>query len=119
MALLNNDVAKGVAIGIGAALLAPLAFVALSGVGRPAARAAIKAGLLVFDKGRETVAELGEVVEDLIAEAQAEIESEREHSEPAAGAESPGAAEETGAEAPMGMASAPESEAADEGRARK
>ena len=42
--------------------------------------AAIKSGMLLFEKGRETVEEIGEVVEDLIAEAQAEIEEETEHS---------------------------------------
>ena len=44
---------------------------------RPLARAAIKSGLLFLNKSRETVAEMGEVVEDLVAEARAEIDEER------------------------------------------
>lgn len=76
MAIFSSDTAKGIAIGLGAALLAPLALAA-AGVGRPAARAAVKAGLLMLEKGRETAAELAEIAEDLLAEAQAEIEAER------------------------------------------
>jgi Protein of unknown function (DUF5132) len=34
----------------------------------------IKSGILLYEKGRETVAEFGEVVEDLVAEARAEIQ---------------------------------------------
>lgn len=69
----KNGFYIGLAVGVGAVLLAPVAAAALSGVGRPAARAAIKAGLMMWDKGRETAAELGEILEDLVAEAQAEI----------------------------------------------
>ena len=75
----KSNVGKGVAIGIGAALLAPVVLPVLAKAGRPLARAAIKSGMLLFEKGRETVEEIGEVVEDLIAEAQAEIEEETEH----------------------------------------
>ncbi|MFO8003116.1 DUF5132 domain-containing protein [Thioalkalivibrio sp.] len=77
MALLNGDTAKGVMIGVGLVLTAPLLLAAVGGFGRPAARAAVKAGLLAYEKGMETAAELGELVEDLFAEAEAEIESER------------------------------------------
>jgi hypothetical protein len=74
---MNGDTAKGVAIGVGIALLAPVALAGLAGVGRPAARAAVKAGLLMYEKGLETAAELGEILEDLVAEAEAEIEADR------------------------------------------
>ena len=77
MALLKADTAKGVMIGVGLAFTAPLLLAAFSGFGRPAARAAVKAGLLAYEKGIETAAEFGELVEDLLAEAEAEIESER------------------------------------------
>lgn len=72
--LFKGDTGKGLAIGLGAAILAPVALAVLSGAGRPLARAAIKSGILVYEKGRETVAEFGEVMEDLAAEARAEIE---------------------------------------------
>jgi hypothetical protein len=71
--LFKGDTGKGLAIGLGAAILAPVAFAILSGAGRPVARAAIKSGILLFEKGREKAAEFGEVMEDLAAEARAEI----------------------------------------------
>lgn len=86
---INPNTAKGIAIGVGVALLAPVALAGLAGVGRPAARAAIKAGLLMYEKGLETAAELGEIFEDLVAEAEAEIESERVHGPGAAESEEP------------------------------
>jgi len=72
--LLKGDTGKGLAIGIGAAILAPVAFAVLSGAARPVARAAVKSGILLYEKGREKAAEFGEVMEDLAAEARAEIE---------------------------------------------
>lgn len=68
---------KGFAIGIAAAILAPVILPVVVQAARPLARAAIKSGILFLNKGRETVAELGEVVEDLVAEARAEIDEER------------------------------------------
>lgn len=76
--IFSANTAKGLMIGVGAAVVAPVAASALSGVGRPVARAAIKSGILFYDKGRETLAEVGEVFEDLVAEAQAELEEDRE-----------------------------------------
>ncbi len=70
------DTAKTVGIGIGAALLIPVVLPMLATVGRPVAKAAIKSGLILFEKGRETLAEVGEVFEDLVAEAKAEIHPE-------------------------------------------
>lgn len=72
--LLKGDTGKGLAVGLGAALLAPVAFAVLSGVGRPLTRAVIKSGMIIYEKGLETAAEFGEVIEDLAAEARAEIE---------------------------------------------
>lgn len=65
---------RGIAIGIGAALLAPVVLPALAGIAKPLARAAIKAGIIAYEKGREAAAEFGEVMEDLVAEARAELE---------------------------------------------
>jgi hypothetical protein len=68
---------KGIAIGIGVAILAPLLLPTVAKAARPLARAAIKSGILLLEKGRETAAELGEVVDDLLAEAKAEIEQDQ------------------------------------------
>lgn len=73
----KSNTGKGFAIGIAAAILAPVILPAVAQAARPLARAAIKSGILFLNKGRETVAELGEVVEDLVAEARAEIDEER------------------------------------------
>lgn len=70
----KGDSRKAIAIGIGAALLAPVVLPALAGLAKPFARAAIKAGIIAFEKGREAAAEFGEVMEDLVAEARAELE---------------------------------------------
>jgi hypothetical protein len=41
-------------------------------------KAAIKGGIVLYEKGRETVAEVGEVLEDIVAEAKAEVAAEHE-----------------------------------------
>lgn len=63
--LFKGNVLTAVAVGVGAVLVAPLAGPVL----RPAAKAAIKGGILAY----QSVAELGEAVGDLVAEAQAEL----------------------------------------------
>jgi hypothetical protein len=70
----KNGAAKGLIIGIGVAVLAPVLLPTLARLGRPVVRAMIKGGMVAYEKGRETAAELGEVVEDLVAEARAEME---------------------------------------------
>lgn len=81
MALLgaNSETAKGLAIGVGVALLAPVVVTSLLGASRPLARAAIKSGLILYEKGREAAAEFSEVVEDLVAEARAELAEQHPH----------------------------------------
>jgi hypothetical protein len=72
--LTKGDAAKGLAIGVGVAVLAPLVLPVVASAARPLARAAIKTGIVLYEKSRETVAEIGEVMEDLVAEARAELE---------------------------------------------
>ncbi len=75
--LATNDFAKGVAIGIGIAVLVPFALAALAPALKPIARAALKAGLLAAEKGREMLAELSETVQDVAAETQMELREAR------------------------------------------
>ncbi|MDX1656282.1 MAG: DUF5132 domain-containing protein, partial [Candidatus Competibacteraceae bacterium] len=75
--LFKGDTVKGVAIGAAAATVATVLAPALAGVGRPFARAAIKSGIIFYEKSRETVAEMAEMVDDLVAEARAELEQEQ------------------------------------------
>lgn len=77
----KSGTGKGIAIGIGVAILAPLVLPTVARAARPLAKAAIKSGFLLFEKGRETMAELGEAMEDIVAEAHAEIQA----SQPPAG----------------------------------
>jgi hypothetical protein len=71
--VLKGNVVTGLAIGIGAAILGPTVLPVLASVAKPVAKAAIKGGLVLFEKGKETFAEMGEVVEDLVAEAKSEL----------------------------------------------
>jgi Protein of unknown function (DUF5132) len=71
--LFKGSAVTGVAIGVGALLLAPTVLPAVGRVLRPAAKAAIKGGMVFY---RETMAEIGEVASDLFAEARAEREHE-------------------------------------------
>ena len=68
---LTGGTVAGVAVGVGALLLAPSVVPVVGRVLRPAAKAVIKGGLVLY---RETLSEIGEVASDLIAEARAEIE---------------------------------------------
>ena len=71
-----NDFAKGIALGVGVALLVPVAAIALAPVIRPVARDAIKIGARAIERGREVLAETTEMVEDIVAETRADLRTE-------------------------------------------
>lgn len=74
---LKGDGGKGLAVGFASAVLTPIILQALTGAAKPLARAAIKGGLVVYAKGRETLAEMEETFDDLVAEVKAELEQEQ------------------------------------------
>jgi carboxylesterase type B len=74
--LFKNSVGTGLLIGIAAVVLVPIALPVVARASKPFAKAVIKSGMIVYEKGREAFAELTEVVEDVVAEAKAEIEQE-------------------------------------------
>jgi len=76
--LFKNDVTRGVALGVSAALVAAAAIPIIVTATRPLARVALKSSLLVFEKGREALAEAEEHFEDLVAEVKAEMVAKRE-----------------------------------------
>ena len=76
-----DDVTKGVAIGLGVAILIPVAIRTLAPVLKPVARSALKGGVRVVERGRELIAETSEMVEDLVAETHAEMRDERFYNE--------------------------------------
>ena len=76
-----EDLAEDLGVpGIAAIILLPgLVPVAAGKVGKPLAKATIKGGIVLYEKGKGIVAEVGESLEDIVAEARAELaESEAE-----------------------------------------
>jgi hypothetical protein len=76
MALFEDVFEGGIGTGVavaGAVVLAPTVLPALARLLRPVAKAAIKGGLVLY---RETLAGVGDVAGDLIAEARAELEAD-------------------------------------------
>ena len=69
--------ALGIAVaGLAGMLLAPVMLPAVARVARPAVKGAVKAGFIMVMRGRETIAELTEMAEDMLAEVQAELAAE-------------------------------------------
>ncbi len=66
----------GAVAGIGAVVLAPVLIPAIAKVGKPIAKAAIKGGIVLYEKSRGALAEAGEILEDLVAEAKVELAEE-------------------------------------------
>lgn len=75
--LFRRNVLIAVGVGIGVAVFAPVVIPALVRVGRPVIKGAIKVGVLAYQQSRETLAVVGEAVEDLVAEVQADLYDER------------------------------------------
>ncbi|MCR6630551.1 MAG: DUF5132 domain-containing protein [Magnetospirillum sp.] len=69
---MNRDMVKGLALGLGMGLLAPVMFPAVGRAMRPTMNAALRAGVLAWERGREKLSEMGEYVEDMAAEARAQ-----------------------------------------------
>jgi len=81
MAILENGNVKfliGLAVGVLGVGVAREILPSFDGLGRPMAKATIKSGFKLFRWGQENMARFSEYVEDLIAEAGNELESESE-----------------------------------------
>jgi Protein of unknown function (DUF5132) len=65
----GGNLLTGVGLAIGAAVLAPVIVPIL----RPIAKSIIKTGLIAYDQGRATLAELSEQAGDMVAEARSEM----------------------------------------------
>lgn len=68
----HQSVIKVVAISAGAAILAPTVFSLL----KPVAKATLKTSIVLSEKTKASLAEAGEVIGDLVAEAKAEMATE-------------------------------------------
>ena len=78
---LKNPTVRTTAIGIGIAVLVPIVAAKLAPIVRPLARSAFKIGAVTYEKGRETIAEYGEIVEDMIAEVREEMHAEQQEAD--------------------------------------
>ena len=65
----GGAIIAGLAIGVGAVVLAPLVVPVL----RPLAKSAIKAGMMAYDEASVALAELGETAGDIFAEVRSEM----------------------------------------------
>lgn len=70
----KGSIWTGIAVGAGL-LAAPIVIPAVAGAARPLLKAVIKGGYMLYEYGREMVAEVTEVAEDLFVEAKAEFEA--------------------------------------------
>ncbi len=70
-----EDVVEDLGVpGIAAIVLLPvLVPVAAGQVGKPLAKATIKGGIVLYEKGKGVIAGVGETLEDIVAEAKAEL----------------------------------------------
>lgn len=86
-------------LAVGAVIMAPTLIPAVSSALRPLAKALVKSGITVYDSAKELIAEAGEEMNDMVAEARAEMAEASQHS-----AESPtrGHSEEVGREGSRG-----------------
>ena len=74
--LLEDLGISGIAAGVGAIVLSPILIPAVAKATKPVAKALIKGGIIAYKKSRSAIAETGEVLEDLVAEVQAELAEE-------------------------------------------
>lgn len=73
--LIESKILAGVVVAAGAAILAPVVVPVVLGAVRPLVKSAIKAGIVLYERGTEASVELGEAMEDLVAEARAELQA--------------------------------------------
>jgi hypothetical protein len=73
---MDRKLLLGIGIGLAAGILGRALYPALKEAGRPLAKATLRSGLAAVEKARESLAEMGETVEDLMAEVKAEMAEE-------------------------------------------
>ncbi|MFH0729535.1 MAG: DUF5132 domain-containing protein [Pseudomonadota bacterium] len=73
MKLINGFSVGSLAVGAGIVLLAPIVIPMVGAVLKPLAKAIIKGGLIAYQSAKVSLAETKETIEDLAAEAKAEM----------------------------------------------
>jgi hypothetical protein len=69
----NLNMGTGLVIGAAAVLLTPVVLPVAAGIVKSLAKAGIKGGLILYEKGKVAVEEAKETMEDLAAEAKSEL----------------------------------------------
>jgi hypothetical protein len=70
--IFEGNIVTGLAVGAGMLLL-PVVMPLITGIARPLVKSVIKGGIVVYDTAGEYLAEAGEYVSDITAEARAEL----------------------------------------------
>ncbi len=69
-----EDVVEGLGVpGIAAIVLLPVIVPVATGVAKPIAKTLVKGGIVLYERGKGVISEVGETFEDIIAEARAEL----------------------------------------------
>lgn len=72
MNMLKSNFVVGLTAGLVASVLAPVLIPAIRSGARPLAKSLLRGGMMLYEKSREAVANAGEMMEDVVAEVQAE-----------------------------------------------
>jgi hypothetical protein len=81
---LGGSLTTNLLLGAAAVIIAPIVVPAALALLRPVAKMAIKGSVLAYDKASEMVAEAGEQLSDLVAEARAELHTSASSAPPEA-----------------------------------
>ena len=74
-----EEIVEGLGVpGIAAIVLMPILVPVAGKYVKPLAKAAVKGGIVLYEKGKGVIAEVGETLEDIIAEAKAELAESEE-----------------------------------------
>lgn len=78
-AILKNAAKNEFVVNLTVAIVVPIVVNAVAPFVRPVGRSVLKTGIMAVEKLRETASEFGELVEDLTAEVQDELQQRREN----------------------------------------
>lgn len=77
MRILGSSMNMGsLAMGAGVVLLAPVVIPVVGAIIKPVAKAVIKGGIMAYEGAKLSIAETKETIEDLTAEAKAEVQND-------------------------------------------
>lgn len=78
-AILKSAAKNELVVNLTVAIVVPIVVNAVAPFVRPVGRGLLKTGIIAVEKLRETAAEFGELVDDLTAEVEEELQQRREH----------------------------------------